>query len=61
MTGCASSTGMNIAKIVSTWKNCAGKSFLFDKGYLTVLQVPGAFDEPRELMGEEELCIACYE
>ena len=37
------------------------QKLLFDKGYLTVLQVPGAFDEPRELMGEEELCIACYE
>lgn len=34
---------------------------LRDKGYLTILEVPGGFDEPRQLMGEEELCIACYE
>ena len=34
---------------------------LRDKGYLTIQSVPGGFDEPRELMGEENLCIACYE
>lgn len=34
---------------------------LRDKGYLTVLSVPGGFDEPRQLLGEENLCIACYE
>lgn len=34
---------------------------LRDKGYLTIQWVPGGFDEPRQLMGEEELCIACYE
>ena len=34
---------------------------LRDKGYLTVLSVPGGFDEPRQLMGEEALCIASYE
>lgn len=34
---------------------------LHDKGYLTILQIPGGFDEPRQLLGEEELCIACYE
>lgn len=34
---------------------------LRDKGYLTILEIPGGFDEPRVLMGEEELCIACYE
>jgi len=32
-----------------------------DHGELTVLSVPGAFDELRELMGEEMLCISCYE
>ena len=31
---------------------------LREKGYLTVLEIPGAFDEPRVLMGEEALCIA---
>jgi len=34
---------------------------LRDKGYLTLLGVTGGFDEPRQLMGEEALCIACYE
>ncbi|MGN0999795.1 MAG: uroporphyrinogen decarboxylase family protein [Faecousia sp.] len=34
---------------------------LRDKGYLMVLSVPGGFDEPRQLMGEEGLCIAAYE
>lgn len=34
---------------------------LRDLGYLTILYVLGGFDEPRELMGEENLCIACYE
>ena len=34
---------------------------LYDKGYLTSLNIPGGFDEPRLLMGEENLCIAYYE
>lgn len=34
---------------------------LFDKGYLTLLAIPGGFDEPRVLMGEENLCIAYYD
>lgn len=34
---------------------------LRDKGYLTILSIPGGFDECRELMGEENLCIAYYE
>lgn len=34
---------------------------LRDMGYLSIQSVPGGFDEPRELMGEENLCIACYE
>lgn len=34
---------------------------LRDKGYLTILGIPGGFDEPRQLMGEENLCVACYE
>lgn len=33
----------------------------WENGTLTGLTIPGAFDEPRELMGEEYLCIACYE
>jgi len=34
---------------------------LWEKGYLTVMGVPGGFDEPRQLLGEEGLCIAAYE
>lgn len=34
---------------------------LHDKGYLTTLDVPGGFDELRELLGEENLCMAYYE
>ena len=34
---------------------------LRDKGYLTLMGIPGGFDEPRQLMSEENLCIACYE
>ena len=32
-----------------------------ERGALTLLGFPGAFDEPRELMGEAALCVACYE
>ena len=38
-----------------------GRKALWEKGYLTLFGVPGGFDEPRQLMGEEELCIAYYE
>ena len=34
---------------------------LQDKGYLIVAWMPGGFDEPRQLMGEENLCLAYYE
>lgn len=34
---------------------------LHDKGYLTLISIPGGFDEPRQLMGEEDLCIAYYD
>lgn len=37
------------------------KKKLQDKGHLIISSIPGGFDEPRQLMGEEELCIACYE
>lgn len=33
----------------------------WENGILTLIGIPGAFDEPRELMGEELLCISCYE
>jgi len=34
---------------------------LYDKGYLTLFGIPGGFDEPRQLLGEEGLCIAYYD
>ena len=37
------------------------QKILRDKGYLTILGIPGGFDEPRQLLGEEELCITYYE
>lgn len=32
-----------------------------EEGALIVVSIPGGFDEPRQLMGEEELCLAYYE
>ena len=32
-----------------------------DDGYVVCVGLPGGFDEPRQLMGEEALCIAFYE
>ncbi len=37
------------------------KKALWDKGYLSLIGIPGGFDEPRQLLGEEGLCIAYYE
>ena len=34
---------------------------LYDRGYLTLFGFPGGFDEPRQLMGEENLCVAFYD
>ncbi len=34
---------------------------LANQGYVVTASIPGGFDEPRQLMGEEELCIAYYE
>ena len=31
------------------------------EGVLVVVSVPGGFDEPRQLLGEAEVCLACYE
>lgn len=32
-----------------------------DEGACIAVSIPGGFDEPRQLLGEEGLCIACYE
>jgi hypothetical protein len=34
---------------------------LRDHGYLVIAGIPGGFDEPRQLMGEAELCCAYYD
>ena len=34
---------------------------LRDEGWLTLFGVPGGFDEPRQLLGEEGLCVAFYD
>ena len=39
----------------------ADRRALWEKGCLTTFSFPGGFDEPRQLLGEEGLCIACYE
>ena len=39
----------------------AKQKHMQENGYLLITCMPGGFDEPRELMGEEELCVACYE
>jgi hypothetical protein len=33
----------------------------WEQGSLAMISIPGAFDEPRQLMGEADLCIACYD
>lgn len=43
------------------WEELKHQKELRDKGYLTMIGFPGGFDEPRQLMGEENVCIACYE
>ena len=34
---------------------------LQQEGYLIIGNIPGGFDEPRQLLGEAELCVAFYE
>lgn len=41
------------------WKAAAARAIEHDRP--TVVGIPGGFDEPRQLLGEEELCIAFYE
>ncbi len=41
------------------WAEAARKAR--DAGALLVVGIPGGFDEPRQLMGEENLCVAYYE
>lgn len=41
------------------WKEAAERLLAEDK--VVVVGIPGGFDEPRQLLGEEELCVAYYE
>lgn len=41
------------------WKDAAERALAEDK--VVVVGIPGGFDEPRQLLGEEELCVAFYE
>lgn len=43
------------------WSFIEKAAALSKKGHLVVFNMPGGFDEPRQLMGEEGLCIAYYE
>lgn len=43
------------------WDELQRLKKLQQEGWLILFPIPGGFDEPRQLMGEEELCIACYE
>lgn len=40
------------------WQGTARR--LLEAGHATVVGIPGGFDEPRQLMGEEELCVSFY-
>jgi hypothetical protein len=46
-------------RLATDWRGAA-KRHLDNDRYITV-GIPGGFDEPRQLMGEEELCVAYYE
>ena len=43
------------------WAQIERQKALREKGYLTLFSVPGGFDEPRQLLGEEGLCVAFYD
>ena len=43
------------------WDLVRQQKALRDRGYLTLFGVPGGFDEPRQLLGEEGLCVAYYD
>lgn len=43
------------------WEALHRAKALYDEGYLSIAYIPGAFSEPRELLGDEALCIAYYE
>lgn len=46
-------------RLATDWKRIAMEEAA--AGHLVSVGIPGGFDEPRQLMGEEALAIACYE
>ena len=46
-------------RLAGDWENAAIRLLKEDK--VVTVGIPGGFDEPRQLLGEEELCIAYYE
>lgn len=49
----------NEDRFTKGWEEHAKNAY--SKGYLICTEIPGGFDEPRQLMGEENLCYAYYE
>jgi len=46
-------------RLASNWQAAAEDHIRHDR--VVCVWIPGGFDEPRQLMGEEELCVAYYE
>jgi len=49
----------NEARLGKNWAENARAAR--NAGAVIALSIPGGFDEPRQLMGEEAVCMACYE
>ncbi len=46
-------------RLAADWEAAAREHLAHDR--VICVSIPGGFDEPRQLMGEEELCVAYYE
>lgn len=49
----------SVSRLGANWIPIAKQAL--DAGHVVSVSIPGGFDEPRQLMGEEALCIAFYE
>lgn len=47
------------SRFSDNWQETARRHLAADR--VVCVSIPGGFDEPRQLMGEEELCVAYYE
>lgn len=47
------------ARLAGNWEQAAREHR--EAGRVVTVSIPGGFDEPRQLMGEEELCVAYYD